>query len=78
MVGIPVITGGPEKNHEDRQAECAKRWTMGEDGNQDGAVGDEKGWKRNECAAYRATSHEAKHPGANTVRSADFKNTECV
>lgn len=43
VAGIPVITGGPEKNHEDRQAECAKRWTMGEGGNQDGAVGDEKG-----------------------------------
>lgn len=29
VAGIPVIMGGPEKNHEDRQAECAKRWTMG-------------------------------------------------
>lgn len=25
VAGIPVITGGSEKNHEDRQADCANR-----------------------------------------------------
>lgn len=51
---------------------------MGEGGNQDELSEMRKVKNGTSVQPAEQHPHEAKRPGANRVRNADFKNTECV
>lgn len=79
VAGIPVITGGPEKNHEDREAECANRGGLWEKAEIKMELSEmRKVTNRTSVQPAEQRPHEAKHLGANTVRSTDFKYRERV